>query len=429
MMQRRPRVGRIWYGGLACVQLACLAVSAWLHSRSGLLWFWLPVRLAAVAAALVLRRGGPADAAVMLAAPVFALLRSLALCPRRRTRRLYARVARTLAAGPEPDGGALERLRTENPAAGAQAAGLQALGCPVWYGSETVYYASGSAGAMTAAARQAGRSLYWCAPARGPVWQTLEPVLLQRAQQGVDVRLLLPGASRRMAARLRRAGVRVCLLPRGAAAPELFAADGQLSFCGPLTPPPGGRTGILCLQGSAAAAWQRVFLAWWQALSPGTDAALWCGAADCGGYGYVQPFWGGPAQAAGREAVCNLIGRAERQLLLAAPTLRPAPEVEQALCRAARSGVRVRIVCAELPDSPALRRLQRAGVQLSAFSGALSARLCCADGSCAIVGASGLDPEPELWGVWLYGAAAVAPIAADLARLHRRATAPPRQAA
>ena len=28
---------------------------------------------------------------------------------------------------------------------------------------------------------------------------------------------------------------------------------------------------------------------------------------------------------------------------LAAPTLRPAPEVEQALCRAARSGVRVRI--------------------------------------------------------------------------------------
>lgn len=308
------------------------------------------------------------------------------------------------------------------------------LGWPVYGNTRTRYYAEAADAfqEMKAALEQAEQFIFmeYFIVADGAAFRQLQEILLRKARQGVEVRLLYDDigsvgyVNMLFAKRLNDAGIRC--IPFNPALPvlnlfmnhrdhrKITVIDGKVGFTGGfnladeyfgLTHPYGHwkDTGLR-LEGEAVRSLTAAFLELWSIASRKRE--------DCGKYlqvthsipseGYVQPFADNPL---GEERVAenvylNLIGQAKQSLYVMTPYLIITDEMGRALRLAAKRGVDVRIITPGIPDKKTVYAVTRSyyaglvrqGVRIFEYSpGFCHGKQCLCDGEIAVIGTSNLD--------------------------------------
>ena len=264
------------------------------------------------------------------------------------------------------------------------------------------------------------------------VFDSLVPILQDKARQGVEVRILYDGMGGRfMPSRrweeLKKDGIRV-----GVFFPpflgwlnlrvnyrnhrKIAVIDGRVGFVGGFNigreyisrDPRFGYwrdTGVR-LRGPAAWSFTTMFLEFWAANRPKTDEravprpVFPAGerAGDC----LVQPFCDSPVddECIAKNVYLELINQAERELLITTPYLIADSDLITALKLAAKRGVDVRIYTPGIPDKPTVYQLTRsyfatlirAGIKIFTFTpGFLHSKTWLCDGRIGAVGSINLD--------------------------------------
>lgn len=291
-------------------------------------------------------------------------------------------------------------------------------------------------------------------------FRELEEILVRKAKQGVEVRLMYDDigsvgkVNMAFARRLNEKGIRC--VPFNPALPflnlfmnhrdhrKITVIDGKVGFTGGYNladeyfdrAHPYGKwkdTGVK-LEGEAVRSLTGTFL------------ELWCvqtkDKADCGRYmdivhsiparGFVQPFADDPLdeERVAENVYLNLINQADKTLYFITPYLIITDEVSHALGLAAARGVDVRIITPGIPDKKAVYAvtrsyyagLARQGVRIYEYTpGFCHAKQCICDGRIASIGTSNLDYRSLYHhfenNVLLVGCDAVKDIAADFEAL------------
>ncbi len=154
---------------------------------------------------------------------------------------------------------------------------------------------------------------------------------------------------------------------------------------------------------------------------------------DAEGEGFVQPFVDGPDNNPvnnAEDAFLQLIGGARKTLTITTPYLAIDEPMMRALCLAADSGVRTRLLMPGIPDHKFAYlvaesywgELMRHGVEIYTFTpGLLHGKTVLADGKAAFVGSVNMDYRSfQLHfecGVLLYGTPVSHSLSADMARI------------
>ena len=294
----------------------------------------------------------------------------------------------------------------------------------------------------------------------GESFRELEEILIRKAKEGVEIRLLyddfgsVAKIGREFARNLQRKGIRC--YPFNPASPflnlfmnhrdhrKITVIDGKVGFTGgynlsdeyfDLVRPYGKwkDTGIR-LEGEAVRSLTSIFLELWYVQTrerEPADAYLDV-SHSIPSDGFVQPFADNPL---GEERIAenvylNLIHGANRSLYIMTPYLIITDEMTHALELAAKRGVDVRIITPGIPDKKtvyAVTRsyyagLARQGVRIFEYSpGFCHAKQCLCDGEIASIGTSNLDYRSLYHhfenNVLLYGCEAVKEIAEDFETL------------
>ncbi len=264
----------------------------------------------------------------------------------------------------------------------------------------------------------------------GSSFREIQKILVEKAREGVDVRLLYDDVgsvgyvNMLFAKRLNNEGIRC--YPTNPALPILNLAmnyrdhrkitviDGKVGFTGGynLADEYFGRvvrfgkwkdTGLR-LEGKAVRSLTALFLEMWQLQSRKQENWLPYLDASHGvqSEGFVQPFGDNPLgeERIAEDVYLNLINQANRSLYIITPYLIITDELSRALGLAAKRGVDVRIITPGIPDKKtvfAITRsyysgLTRQGVRVYEYSpGFCHAKMCICDGEIAAVGTSNLD--------------------------------------
>ncbi len=145
--------------------------------------------------------------------------------------------------------------------------------------------------------------------------------------------------------------------------------------------------------------------------------------------GYVLPYGDSPLDdiRVGEDAYLEIINCATDYLYIMTPYLIPSVEVENALCRAAKRGVDVRIATPGIPDKKMVFRLTRAnyrplmqaGVKIYEYTpGFLHCKSFVSDDKTAVVGTINVDYRSLYLhfecGVWMYQCRALFDVKADM---------------
>ena len=146
------------------------------------------------------------------------------------------------------------------------------------------------------------------------------------------------------------------------------------------------------------------------------------------GAGFVQPYTDNPLddEPVGENVYLGMIGAARDYIWIMTPYLIIDEPMEQALCRAAMSGVDVRIVTPGIPDKKIVYESTKSyypnllahGVKIYEFTpGFLHAKAFLCDDRCATVGSVNLDYRSLYLhfecGVWMVGADCIGDIRTD----------------
>lgn len=146
------------------------------------------------------------------------------------------------------------------------------------------------------------------------------------------------------------------------------------------------------------------------------------------GSGFIQPYADNPldGEAVGETVYFNLINRAKNYVFINTPYLILDNEMTTALSCAAKSGVDVRIITPHIPDKPMVHAvsrtyyplLLRSGVRIYEYTpGFMHSKTFVADDEVAVVGTINLDYRSLYLhfenGVWLYGTPSVLQIRND----------------
>ena len=264
----------------------------------------------------------------------------------------------------------------------------------------------------------------------GSAFRELEEILVRKARQGVEVRLMyddigsVGNVNMRFAKRLNNLGIRC--VPFNPALPvlnlfmnhrdhrKITVIDGKVGFTGGYNladayfdrEHPYGHwkdTGIM-LEGDAVRGLTETFLELWSVQAKRTQ--------DYGTYldiehsvpsrGYVQPYADDPlsGERVAENVYLNLINRANKTLYFITPYLIITDEMKRALGLAAKRGVDVRIITPGIPDKKTVYAVTRSyyaglvrqGVRIFEYSpGFCHAKQCLCDGMIASVGTSNLD--------------------------------------
>ena len=297
--------------------------------------------------------------------------------------------------------------------------------------------------------------------ADGSAFRELQDILVRKAQQGVEVRLMYDDigsigyVNLSFAKRLNELGIQCRVFNPAVPVLNLFmnhrdhrkitVIDGKVGFTGGYNLAheyfgrafPYGKwkdTGIR-LEGEAVRSLTAAFLEMW-------NASEWKDAEDYDKYldivhsvpsdGFVQPYADDPL---GKERVAenvylNLISAAKKTLYFITPYLIITDEMRSALGLAAKRGVDVRIITPGIPDKKTVYGVTRSyyaglvseGVRIFEYTpGFCHAKQCICDGEMVSIGTSNLDYRSLYLhfenNVLLYGCDAVRQIARDFEEL------------
>ena len=334
-----------------------------------------------------------------------------------------------------PDGKTLLALEQAHPNTAGHSRYLEdCCGWPVYRNTQVRYFgeAADAFEAMKQELRKAASFIFmeYFIVEDGSSFREIEQILVEKVQQGVEVRLLYDDVgsvgyvNMLFAKRLNEEGIHC--YPTNPALPILNLAmnnrdhrkitviDGKVGFTGGynLADEYFGRlekfgkwkdTGLR-LEGEAVRSLTVTFLEMWQLQSKQKEDWARYLNRSCAveADGFVQPFADNPLgeDRVAEDVYLNLINRANKTLYFITPYLIITDEMSRALGLAAKRGVDVRIITPGVPDKKtvyAITRsyyasLARQGVRIFEYTpGFCHAKMCVCDGEAATVGTSNLD--------------------------------------
>ena len=338
------------------------------------------------------------------------------------------------------------------------------LGCPVYGGTKTEYFPE-AADAFEKLKRDLERAkkfvfMEYFIVEDGEAFREIEEILIRKAAQGVEVRLLYDDigsggvADARFASRLRNAGIRCRVFNPAVPFLNLFmnhrdhrkitVIDGETGYTGGFnlageyfgyTQPHGHWKDVgLRLEGLAVESLTRTFLELWGVTAGETGGMeQYLNARhEMPGDGWVLPFGDDPLgqERLTEDLYLNLISGAGKRLWFMTPYLIITGELTRALGLAAKRGVDVRIITPGIPDKKTVyavtrsyySSLARQGVRIFEYSpGFCHGKICVCDDETAVVGTSNLDFRSLYHhfenNVVLHQCSTVAQVAADLAHV------------
>ena len=360
---------------------------------------------------------------------------------------------------------AFSHLEEENPSVASQSRYLwHTGGYPVYGNTQVNYYpeASEAFADMKRDLEQAEHFIFmeYFIVQNGTSFQELEDILIRKAGEGVEIRLLyddfgsITKVGKAFAKRLQSKGIRC--IPFNPATPilnlfmnhrdhrKITVIDGKVGFTGGFNLAdeyfdrvrPYGKwkdTGLR-LEGEAVRSLTSIFLELWylQTMAREPEERYLSIVHSVAGEGFVQPFADNPLdeERIAEDVYLNLINLAQKSLYIITPYLIITDEMVHALGFAAKRGVDVRIITPGIPDKKtvyAVTRsyyagLARQGVRIFEYTpGFCHAKQCICDGKIVSIGTSNLDYRSLYHhfenNVLLYGCDAVAAIAEDFETL------------
>ncbi len=335
------------------------------------------------------------------------------------------------------DAGALERLEEESPGLGVQAAYLWRIsGFGPMSGTQVEYCPLGEDQfrVMLEELPKAQRFilLEYFILAPGEMWDSILDILRQKAQEGVEVRVIwddlgcirtLPRGTRRQ---LEEWGIHTLIYnPLGPGIDpclnyrdhrKICVIDGQVGVCGGLNladeyinkkhPHGHWKDTAVVLRGPGVWNLTRMFFQVWCAggggpvREPAEYRTLWLEETEA--EGFVQPYCDSPLDRhqVAENAYLQMLERARRYIWFTTPYLILDNRFLQALCTDAQSGVEVRILCpghgdrwfVHMVTRSYYRQLVQAGVEIWEYTpGFIHAKMAVSDSQAAIVGTANLD--------------------------------------
>ncbi len=334
------------------------------------------------------------------------------------------------------DGSLLEKLSKTDPSAAGQCRYLSDTAqWPVYENTDVQYYpeATNAFEDLKADLRKAETFIfmeYFIVEDKSS-FHEIEDILIQKAKEGVDVRLMYDDigsvgyVNMRFAHRLNQEGIRC--YPFNPALPvlnlfmnhrdhrKITVIDGKVGYTGGYNladayfdrEHPFGKwkdTGLR-LEGEAVQSLTAAFLELWSTLrtEKATDNTPFLSIShSVPAQGYVQPYGDNPMEdkRVAEDVYLNMISQANHTFWFMTPYLIITDELTRALGLAARRGVDVRIITPGIPDKKtvyAVTRsyyagLTRQGVRIFEYSpGFCHGKMCVSDGKIASIGTSNLD--------------------------------------
>ena len=307
---------------------------------------------------------------------------------------------------------------------------------PAWKNSTAKYYPCGEAmyPDLLADLEKAERFIFleFFIVRTGKMWKGVEDILVRKAAQGVDVRLIyddfgsLLGLPSDFVVKMERAHIRcipfnpvvplVSLVMNHRDHRKIVVVDGNTAYTGGINLADEyineeerfGYWKDAALRTEGAAVWNFtvMFLDHWNAFRPSEeDYAPFMPQAEslsAQSDGVIQPYGDSPLdeEALAETVYLNIINQAQRYVYIYTPYLAIGEEMLDALKNAAKRGVDVRLVLPGIPDKKLVFRLSRsyylpllrAGVRIYEFTpGFLHAKCWVSDDSTAVVGSINMD--------------------------------------
>lgn len=291
----------------------------------------------------------------------------------------------------------------------------------------------------------------------GKMWDAMHAVLVQKAAEGVEIRFLyddvgsLGTVPRSYWRRLSAEGIHcyafnrfipfLSIMMNNRDHRKILSIDGRVGYMGGINLADEyinekvihghWKDTAVRLEGRAVWSLTVMFLQMWRAVADVKEdfSAFRPQEASCPeGTGFVQPYYDSPLDqvATGAEVYLNIIDQAAEEVSIYTPYLIIDSEMMTSLQRAARRGVRVRIVTPGIPDKKIVFSLTRsyyaplisAGVEIYEYTpGFVHAKVFESDGRVATVGSINMDYRSLLHhfecGTLLYDCSCIAAIRSD----------------
>ena len=321
-------------------------------------------------------------------------------------------------------------------AAGRNCYLLKKTDYPVWQNTKTTYYPLGDLMLpdILEELEKAEHFIFleYFIVEDGIFWDSIREVLVRKAKEGVDVRMIYDDVGclmllpKKYYEELERSGIKCIAFNRfkpifslvlnNRDHRKIMVIDGHTAFTGGINladeyinmAEKYGHwkdTGIK-LQGDAAANFTVMFLEMWNAFrKTETDFSEFLpdtANMDFGGKGFVQPFCDTPLddEPTAENLYIDILNQASRYVYIFTPYLIIGDTMRHALCMAAARGVDVKIVTPGIPDKKLVFRLTRsnykellkAGVEIYEYTpGFLHAKSYVSDDKVAVVGTINMD--------------------------------------
>lgn len=294
--------------------------------------------------------------------------------------------------------------------------------------------------------------------AQGQVWDSLLKLLVQKAKEGVDVRVIyddmgsISTVPHNYDRKLQKMGIKAFAFNRflpflnarinNRDHRKMLVIDGSTAFTGGINLADEyfnlksrfgyWKDNVLLIRGDAVRSMTLMFLTFWSVLSgkieefePYLAKSKELKIVDTG---YVQPYADTPLddEAVGENVYLNMMGRAKKRIYITTPYLILDNEMVIAFSNAAKQGIDVRIVTPGIPDKKMVfqvtrsyfRRLIEAGVKIYEYiPGFIHQKVFLADDDFLTIGTINLDFRSLYLhfenGVWLYKSAIIQDVSAD----------------
>lgn len=362
----------------------------------------------------------------------------------------------------------LRQLYAENPDAGRQAAYMDRMSmCPPYQNTETTYYPTGESflDALIPELQKAEHYIFleYFIIGHGKMWEAIRTVLVQKAAEGVDVRVIyddfgsITRLSRQYPKELQECGIQCHVFhpfvpvldarQNNRDHRKICVIDGHTAFTGGVniadeyineTHPHGyWKDNAVMVRGEAAWSFTLMFLTMWDYLdkpSARTDENNYekyrpVLRQEPTGQGVVQPYTDNPLdnEPVGENIYLHMLYQATRYVWITTPYLIIDEQMKQALCCAARSGVDVRIITPGIPDKKTINETTKSyykyllenGVRVYEYTpGFVHAKTFVCDDLYATVGSVNLDFRSLFLhfecGVWMYKTPVIQDIKTDV---------------
>jgi cardiolipin synthase len=360
----------------------------------------------------------------------------------------------------------IEEMALESRTAAKQSRYIQTAGlCPPYKNTSTRYFPTGEAMIDTLIEKLETAKKYifleYFIIEDGEMWGRIHAVLKRKVAEGVDVRVIYDDigciltVDRNFAARLEAEGIKCRVFHRFVPVlssrqnnrdhRKICVVDGICAFTGGINIADEyinkverfgyWKDNAVMLEGEAVWSFTVMFLGMWDYLigkkkvgdylEYKPDYAACAHEADLG---YVQPYTDSPLddEALGENIYLGMIEAAQNYVWITTPYLIIDEQMTEALCRAVKSGVDVRIVTPGIPDKKLVNETTKSyypilienGVKIYEYKpGFIHAKTFLCDDRLATVGSVNLDYRSLYLhfecGVWLYNAECIADIKKD----------------